>query len=156
MSKDLGSQLPDDLLKFLSSGTPPSKFNTVVVFTSMDEDGWPRHGLLSLRELVAKGPARLLLLLYSESGSTANLLRDGRTSLLLVNENMSCYVRCSARPLPSLSEAPGETLFELTVERVQEDKIPTARILSGVTFEGNDPGMTTEGRILVHQKLLAM
>ena len=154
MSKNLGTTLPTDLLDFLSSGEPASKFQEVILFSTVDEDGWPRHGLLSPREVVAKDPSRLLLLLYSNSGSTANVEREGKISLLLVNPNMSYYVFCSAQSLAPLAEAPSETLFELKVERVLEDSLATARILTGITFEGYDPGMTQENRELVFQRLL--
>ncbi len=154
MSKDLGATLPEDLLDFLSSTEPGEKFKQVILFSTTDEDGWPRHGLLSAREVVAKNANRLLLLLYSNSHSTANLKRAGKLSLVLVNPNMSYYVCCTARPLDPLPDAPSETLFELTVERVVEDSLATARILTGITFEGYDPGMTQENRELVFQRLL--
>ncbi len=156
MSKNLGATLPEDLLDFLSSTEPGEKFKQVILFSTTDEDGWPRHGLLSSREVVAKDSNRLLLLLYSNSHSTANLQREGKISLVLVNPNMSYYVLCAARPLSPLPDAPSETLFELTVERVLEDSLATARILTGITFEGYDPGMTQENREIVFQQLVEM
>ncbi len=154
MSKNLGATLPEDLLDFLSSTEPGEKFKQVILFSTTDEDGWPRHGLLSAHEVLAKDSNRLLLLLYSNSNSTANLQREGKISIVLVNPNMSYYVFCKARPLSPLPDAPSETLFELTVERVLEDSLTTAKILSGITFEGYDPGMTQENRELVFQRLL--
>ena len=154
MSKDRGTTLPTDLLDFLSSGEPVSKFQQVILFSTVDEDGWPRHGLLSPREVVAKDPSRVLLLLYSNSRSATNVQREGKISLVLVNSSMSYYVLCGAQALPPMAEAPTETLFELTVERVLEDSLATARILTGITFEGYDPGMTQENRELVFQRLL--
>jgi len=106
--------------------------------------------------VVAKDANRILLLLYSNSHSTANLQREGKLSLVLVNPHMSYYVYCSARPLDPLPDAPSETLFELTVERVVEDSLATARILTGITFEGYDPGMTQENRKIVFQQLVEM
>ncbi|MCH6545940.1 MAG: hypothetical protein IH796_08050 [Deltaproteobacteria bacterium] len=156
MSKELGATLPKDLLDFLSSTEPGEKFKQVILFSTTDEDGWPRHGLLSAREVVAKDSNRLLLLLYSNSHGTANLQREGKISLVLVNSNMSYYVLCTARPLDPLPDAPSETLFELTVERVLEDSLATAKILSGITFEGYDPGMTQENRKIVFQQLVDM
>ncbi len=156
MSKELGATLPKDLLDFLSSTEPGEKFKQVILFSTTDEDGWPRHGLLSAREVVAKDSNRLLLLLYSNSHGTANLQREGKISLVLVNSNMSYYVLCTARPLDPLPDAPSETLFELTVERVLEDSLATAKILSGITFEGYDPGMTQENRKIVFQQLVEM
>ncbi len=156
MSKDLGATLPEDLLDFLSSTEPGDKFKQVILFSTTDEDGWPRHGLLSAREVLAKDSKRLLLLLYSNSHSSANLQREGKISIVLVNPNMSYYVFCKARPLSPLPDAPSETLFELTVERVLEDSLATARILTGITFEGYDPGMTQENRKIVFQQLVEM
>ena len=156
MSKNLGATLPEDLLDFLSSTEPGEKFKQVILFSTTDEDGWPRHGLLSAREVLAKDSKRLLLLLYSNSHSSANLQRDGKISIVLVNPNMSYYVFCTARPLSPLPDAPSETLFELTVERVLEDSLATARILTGITFEGYDPGMTQENRKIVFQQLVEM
>ena len=156
MSKNLGATLPKDLLDFLSSTEPGEKFKQVILFSTTDEDGWPRHGLLSAREVLAKDSKRLLLLLYSNSHSSANLQRDGKISIVLVNPNMSYYVFCRARPLSPLPDAPSETLFELTVERVLEDSLSTARILTGITFEGYDPGMTQENRKIVFQQLVEL
>ena len=156
MSKNLGATLPEDLLDFLSSTEPGDKFKQVILFSTTDEDGWPRHGLLSAREVLAKDSKRLLLLLYSNSHSSANLQREGKISIVLVNPNMSYYVFCTARPLSPLPDAPSETLFELTVERVLEDSLATARILTGITFEGYDPGMTQENRKIVFQQLVEM
>jgi hypothetical protein len=156
MSKNLGATLPEDLLDFLSRTEPGEKFKQVILFSTTDEDGWPRHGLLSAREVLAKDSKRLLLLLYSNSHSSANLQRDGKISIVLVNPNMSYYVFCKARPLSPLPDAPSETLFELTVERVLEDSLATARILTGITFEGYDPGMTQENRKIVFQQLVEM
>jgi hypothetical protein len=156
MSKNLGATLPDDLLDFLSSTEPGDKFKQVILFSTTDEDGYPRHGLLSSHEVLAKDSKRILLLLYSNSQSTANLQREGKISLVLVNPDMSYYVFCSARPLSPLADAPSETLFELTVERVLEDSLTTAKILTGITFEGYDPGMTQENRKVVFQQLVEM
>jgi hypothetical protein len=156
MSKNLGATLPEDLLDFLSSTEPGDKFKQVILFSTTDEDGWPRHGLLSAREVLAKDSKRLLLLLYSNSHSSANLQREGKISIVLVNPNMSYYVFCKARPLSPLPDAPSETLFELTVERVLEDSLATARILTGITFEGYDPGMTQENRKIVFQQLVEL
>jgi len=156
MSKNLGATLPEDLLDFLSSTEPGEKFKQVILFSTTDEDGWPRHGLLSAREVLAKDSKRLLLLLYSNSHSSANLQREGKISIVLVNPKMSYYVFCKARPLSPLPDAPSETLFELTVERVLEDSLATARILTGITFEGYDPGMTQENRKIVFQQLVEL
>jgi hypothetical protein len=156
MSKELGSTLPQDVLDYLSSSGKNSKSSEVILLSTVDENGWPRHGLLSHHELLAKDQQRLLILLYTDSSSTRNVERQGQLSLVIVNPDMSYYIFCRAHSLPSLPDAPSETLFGLTVERVVEDTIPTAKILTGITFEGHDPGMTQENREQVYRQLLAL
>ena len=156
MSKKVGEALPDDLWDFLSRTEPQDKFKQVIIFNTVDEDGWPRHGLLSPREVVAKDTKRILLLLYKDSKGTANVHRTGKVSLVVITPSMSYYVFCKAQALPPLSEAPNETLFELTVQKVLEDSLPSAKILTGITFEGYDPGMSVENRRLVFEKLVEM
>lgn len=156
MSKELGGTLPNDLMDFLSQTEPEEKFKQVIIFNTVDDDGWPRHGLLSPREVVGKDAKRILLLLYKESKSTANVHHTGKISLIVITPSMSYYVYCNARSLPSLPDAPHETLFELTVEKVVEDSFPTAKILSGITFEGYDPGMTQNDRKIIFERLIEM
>ncbi|MEE8583926.1 MAG: pyridoxamine 5'-phosphate oxidase family protein, partial [Acidobacteriota bacterium] len=156
MSQDLGANLPQDLFQFLSSAGPEENSHQVILFTTIDADGWPRHGMLSPYEVVARDPGHILMLLYRDSRTTRNLEREGKVSLVLINPDMSYYVSCSARPLPSIAEAPQECLFALKVERVLEDVLPTASILTGITFEGYDPGMTSENRRQAFGKLQSM
>ncbi|MEE8348251.1 MAG: hypothetical protein V3R94_01680 [Acidobacteriota bacterium] len=156
MSKELGPTLPQDLLNHLSNSASEEKSKEVILLNTVNENGWPRHGLLSHHEIIAKDPQRLLILLYSDSNSTRNVEREGKLSLVIINPNMSYFILCRARPLPCLPDAPSESLFELRVDQVLEDTIPTARILTGITFEGNDPGMTDESREQVYQQLVGL
>ena len=156
MSKELGSTLPQNVLEYLSDSGQDDEFRDVILFNTVDQDGWPRHGLLSHYEVIAKDPQRLLILLYSDSNSTRNVEREGKISLVVVNPHMSYYLFCNAHPLPPIPDASRETLFELTVHRVVEDAIPTAKILTGITFEGYDPGMTQENRAQVYQQIVAL
>ena len=156
MSKLLGASLPEDLFTLLRTVEPPEEDKKVILFTTVDDDGWPRHGMLSRFELVAKSRERLLMLLYESSQGTENLRKTGRVCLTAIDPDMSYYICCSVRLIPSIPEAPSEVLFELTVERVLEDSLPTAKITSGIAFEGYDPGMTRENREEVFEKLLSM
>ncbi len=64
ISKLLGASLQESLLTLLSTIEPPQEDKKVILFTTVD-DGWPRHGMLSRFELVAKNSDRLLMLLYT-------------------------------------------------------------------------------------------
>lgn len=153
MSSELGAALPDDLFRLLGGAAPADTFRQVLVLTSVDADGAPRHALLSPYEVVARSPSRLLVLLYRTSRSSANLAERPRLALLAVDPSMSYCVIGSARALPGLDEAPREALFEVAVTGVREDRLPTARIASGITFEGHDPGMVPEDRRRVLARL---
>jgi hypothetical protein len=129
----------------------------VILVTTMDEDGWPRHMMLSHYEIVAKDQSHLLMLTYAESKSARNLLRTGAASLLFLDEEMNYYVRvkCTLDDR-KIAEAPSEILFRAEVVDVLEDKYPTTKITSGIRFTGFDPGMTEETRKQVFQKLVEL
>jgi hypothetical protein len=153
VSRDLGPRLPQDLLAFLQEPPPAEKFSRVVPFTTLDADGWPRHGMLSPWELTAASAEVLVALLYADSRSSHNLRRDGRLTLQLVSPEMSYAVFAAASSLPPLDEAPGEQPFELHVVRVVEDVLETARIVTPLRFAGHDPGTSPERRLAVHRAL---
>ena len=126
----------------------------VILVTTVDQDGWPRHFMLSHYEIVAKDQSHLLMLTYADSKSTKNLLRTGMGSLLFLDEEMNYYVRVKCKLVDKkIDEAPSEILFDAEVIDVLEDKYPTARITSGIRYTGFDPGMTEENRRRVFQKL---
>lgn len=156
MGRDLGPRLPEDLLLFLGAPGPPEKFASVLVLTTVGGDGFPRHALLSPYEVAARSESRLLLLLYKDSSTSDNLRARQRLSMLVVDPSMSYTVNGLARERAALPEAPNEALFEVAVSAVREDRLPTARITSGLRFEGFDPGMTPEDRRLVFARLLAL
>ena len=127
----------------------------VILVTTVDQDGWPRHLMLSHYEVVAKDQSHLLMLTYVDSKSVKNLLRAGMASLLFLDEEMNYYVRVKCNLSDKkIEEAPTEILFNAEVIDVLEDKYPTTKITSGIKFTGFDPGMTEENRKRVFQKLV--
>jgi hypothetical protein len=130
----------------------------VIVFTTVDEDGWPRQGMLSYYEVVAKDRTRLLLLTYRGSKSAKELLRYGKALLFFIDEEMSLHVRVQCSKVAVGDEpvlrATREVLFEGKVLDTLEDKLPTASILSGITFSGYDPGMPKDERERVRAALM--
>ena len=156
MSKERGTFLPSDLYEFLRGTTPADKFQQVILLSVVDPEGWPHFAMLSPWELVAKSPCRILLLLYKSGRTTCNIRTNCKLTLAIINPTLSYYVFCFVHPLPALEEASGQALFELKVEQVLEDLVPTATILTGLTFEGFDPGIPTEDRERAFQMLLSL
>lgn len=157
MAKSLGPKLPGDLAMRLYQPDESNSRQRVILVTTVDEDGWPRHMMLSHYEVVAKDQSHLLMLTYSESKSARNILRNGIASLLFLDEEMNYYVRVKCTPdRRKIEDAPDETLFGVEVIDVLEDKYPTTRITSGIRFVGFDPGMTEESRKRVFQQLVEL
>ncbi|MHB8566477.1 MAG: pyridoxamine 5'-phosphate oxidase family protein [Nitrososphaerales archaeon] len=158
MAKTLGGKIPSDLLSRLSDIDHSHVGNRVILLTTVDKEGWARHAMLSYYEVVAKSDHSLLILTYAKSSAAENLLRTGNVTILFVDEEVSYYVRgkCAKIGDGRIVGSPGEILFSCMVTDVSEDKLPTAKILSGLTFSGYDPGMPKENRIAVRTKMLKM
>jgi len=156
MGRDLGPALPRELVDYLRAAPPAAKFLNAFVLTTVDADGVPRHALLSAHEVVAKDAGALLILLRPQSRSADNA-RSGRAlSLLIVVPETSHAIAGVAEERAALDEAPGEALFDVRVVNVREDRLATARITSGITFDGGDPGETAESRHRAFKKLLEL
>jgi len=157
LAKSLGSKLPENLAMRLYQPDEDKARQRVILVTTVDQDGWPRHLMLSYYEVVAKDQSHMLLLTYADSKSTKNLLRTGMASLLFLDEEMSYFVRVKCRQADKMiEEAPNEVLFNAEVIDVLEDKYPTTKITSGIKFTGLDPGMSEENRKRVFQRLVEL
>jgi hypothetical protein len=163
LTKSLGDSLPDDLYRALSSGdtVEGEDANKVIILTTVDEDGWPRHAMLSHFEVVAGDRRKVRILTYEKSKTTVNLMRSGKGCFLFVDKTMSYYVRVDCRRVKDRAKAAtleisNEALFVGLVADVMEDKFQSAPIRSGITFSGYDPGMSRNERRVVRSKLLEL
>jgi hypothetical protein len=155
MTKSLGNTLPQNLLSRLSTTQLSQIEKRVILLTTVDLDGWPRYAMLSHFEVVARSASSILMLTFSKSKTTDNLKRNGHALLLFVDEEMSYYVRMICSKLDGVNVGSAvEILFSCKVEDVSEDKVSSAKILSGITFSGHDPGMPRDERARVRAKLL--
>ncbi|MFQ6010804.1 MAG: pyridoxamine 5'-phosphate oxidase family protein [Nitrososphaerales archaeon] len=153
MGKVVGEVLPKDLQDFLGDHKLGNKAKKVVIFTTVDENGFPRHGMLSMYEILAKDSKNMLMVLYPNSRSTQNILRTGKVSLMVVDGKMSYYIRGDARRGVPLESSPTEILFEITIREVIDDREPMVKIISGITFEGY-PVKVEENRLKMFSELL--
>ncbi len=152
MGKVVGDSLPPDLYDLLGNRDLEKKANKVIVFTTIDEDGFPRHGMLSTYEIFARDTKKLVMILYPTSKSTQNILRSGKVSFIVVDEDISYYIRAGAIQGPPLVSSPSEIFFEITVKDVINDKEPMVKITSGITF-GGYPSKMEESRLKVFSEL---
>src|SRR5205823_10544907 len=102
MSRSLGNQLPGPLLSLLDGRDLGAKTGGALLLASVDPRGHPHFALLSVGEVLARGPSALRLALYAESSTTGNLRRGGGFGLALAADWLAYYVKASAveRPGP--------------------------------------------------------
>jgi hypothetical protein len=157
LAKSLGPKLPEELAMRLYQPDEANARQRVILVTTVDQDGWPRHLMLSHYEVVAKDQSHILMLTYPDSKSAKNLMRTGMASLLFLDEEMNYFVRVKCKLSDKkVEDAPNEILFNADVIDVLEDKYPTTKITSGLRFTGFDPGMNEENRRRVFQTLVEM
>lgn len=163
MAKQIGNELPEDAFELLRPGDLGPKRNKTVQIVTVDSSGWPHAGLLSYADIIAKDRHGLCLATWADGECAQDLRHDGRITLLVIDRDMAYYVRGMAREaeagaeLTDLNEEGDQSplaFFEVRVKEVYEDRVPTARVLSGVTFGGSEIEERAHGAILA--KLLEM
>jgi hypothetical protein len=157
MTSSIGNQIPEGLFKKLQDRDFTSKGSEVIIFTTIDDDAFPRHGMLSYYEIYAKDRSTLFALVYSGSRTAANVRRTGKITLLVVDRDHSLYVKANCKEITDSIQAKAskfETVFVLSIKDVLEDKVPTAKITGGIKFEGYDKNKETlESRLEAFENL---
>ena len=140
MSKHVGRALPDDLLERLSARDLAALADRVIVVCSVDDRGFPHPALLSYFEVLATDSRTIRLAMYATSRTVANVRRDGRLTLILVDARVAYYVKGTARVLADAMRAtPYNAKLDLQIEEVLADEAnpelePGAYIASGITY----------------------
>lgn len=158
MAKRIGKELPEDAFALLKPGDIRSKRNRVVQIITVNPDGWPDAGMLSYADIVAKDRKTLRLATWGDGECASNLRHNGKLAMLVIDYDMAYYVKGiavemkeSSDRLTDINQDGSEStlaFFKVQVEQVFEDRVPTARVLTGVTFEGS------EIEEQAHQKIL--
>lgn len=162
MAKWIGKELPEDAFNLLKPGDFESKRNRVVQIITVNPDGWPDAGMLSYADIVAKDRKTLRLATWGDGECASDLTQNGKLAMLVIDHDMAYYVKGIAEQikevgdeLKDINQEGGESplaFFNVRVEQVFEDRVPTARVLSGVTFEGSEVEDQTHRQVL--KKLL--
>ena len=141
MSRSIGQELPAAVRSLLDGSDLASREGLTFLLLTSDEHGWPQVAMLSVGEVVAIDPRTLRAGLWLGSGTTRNLSRSGRATLMLVADGNGYYIRVSARRGDDLDLGADGRLayFVLQVEDVQEDSADYATLTSGITFRLKQP-----------------
>jgi len=141
MSRSTGDELPVSVQRLLDGSDLSNREGLTFLLLTNDENGWPQVAMLSVGEVVAVDPRTLRAGLWLGSGTTRNLSRSGRATLMLVADGNGYYVRVNAQRGDDLDLGADGRLayFVLNVEDVQEDSADYATLTSGVTFRLKQP-----------------
>lgn len=148
MAKRIGKELPEDAFNLLKPSDLSAKRNRVVQIITVNPAGWPDAGMLSYADIIAKDRKTLRLATWSDGECALDLRHNGKLVVLVIDRDMAYYVRGLAEEtgdgqdkLKDINQEGGESplaFFQVRVEEVFEDRVPTARVLGGVTFEGSE------------------
>ena len=140
MSRTFGDALPDSLFERLSGRDLQAVSDRVIVVCTVDDRGYPHPALLSYLETIAVDRRTIRLAMYSSSRSTQNARRDGRLTLILVDDRVAYYIKGIVEELTrSMSVAPHNAKLQFHIAEVLADEAnpqlePGAYIASGLTY----------------------
>lgn len=120
------------------------------------DDGYPHMAMLSAGELLVWSEAEVRIALRPGSGTTANLVRDGKALLFAVAGDAGVTVELEVRSLSCHNAATTElACFAATVRSATSHRATYARIESGATFQLIDHAPARERWRATHAALEA-
>ena len=137
MTQSLGNALPPTLVERLSQRDLRRRLGLALPFVTVDADGRPHPMLVSYVEVRAYDAGTLGLVIVARRRSARNLVERGTGTLLIVEPDLTVYVKTRAvdGPLPVAGAGElGLGYFLLAVEDVLEDA--TAEWEGGMRMTG--------------------
>ncbi|MBB2926905.1 pyridoxamine 5'-phosphate oxidase family protein [Paraburkholderia silvatlantica] len=128
------TQLPAALVREFDGEHLEARLADAVRLSTVGEDGWPHGAQLSAGEILAVNATTLLIAIWPQSGTTANLMRDGRLTLSLVHDGALLEIRARSHAVAQRQTALALSVFRVEIESVTEHRAKYAEVLSGVTF----------------------
>lgn len=153
MAASLGPALPATRLGQLGVQAAVDR-SLVLPICTMDDAGFPHVALLGAWEVVALDARRLRLAVATGSRSAANMRRDGRATLLIIDSAAAHYVKLTVTEArPAMRAAPWNAAFDARVADVLEDaadpsREAAARITSGIRCETDAAGDHARAAVL--------
>jgi len=141
VSKFVGNKLPDDLYHRLAGNDLQACAEKAILICTVDANGWPHPAIFSYFEIVAKDEGNVRLAVYKDSSSSNNMRRNGKLSLMILDERIAYYIKGSVRELArEMSCSSHNSKLNLRVEHVLADAAneefePGVYLTSGVTYK---------------------
>lgn len=140
MARFVGRELPEDLYQRLAGNLEACAEKAILVCT-VDQAGWPHPAILSYFEVIAKDRCNIRLATYKDSSTTNNMRRNGKLTMLVIDERIACYIKGTVEELSrEMSSAPHNSKLNLRVDEVladgaNEEFEPGVYITSGVSYK---------------------
>lgn len=150
MSKLLGKELTEALLKRLNGDDVSAHEGKIIPIFTLDGSGWPHPALLSYYEVVAKTSSTLDMALWKNSSTANNLRHSGKVTLMITDKGANYYLKGSVKELEAeMAGAPQVSRFRVATEELLEDQEPNAEITSGLTYSRMTPREATDFTVKV-------
>jgi hypothetical protein len=136
----LGSELPDDLYRRLEGKDLEACAEKAILICTVDHNGWPHPAMLSYFELIAKDRGNIRLATYRDSTTTANMRRNGKLTVLVIDERVAYYIKGRVEELGAMNSSPHNSKLHLRVEQVLADDADQHMeagmyVTSGITYK---------------------
>lgn len=132
MAIPVGKELPSRVLSILGRSAGRNKGKVLLILTT-DSSGWPHVAMLSHWEVFAGDAKNIRIATYASSGTTENILRTKKVTVVLVERATAYYVKGTAEPqvAPKLG---GNLFFNVRVDSVLKDGLPGSKITTGIRY----------------------
>lgn len=148
MARFIGSELPDDLYRRLEGKDLEACAEKAILICTVDSSGWPHPAMLSYFEVIAKDRRNIRLATYRNSRTTENMRRNGKLTMLVIDERLAYYIKGQAEELAgAMRSAPNNSKLNLRVQQVLADEADPQLevgkyVAGGITY--NNPSWAAE------------
>jgi Pyridoxamine 5''-phosphate oxidase. len=130
--------LPAQVAGYLDGANLLAKTQALRIST-VDAEGWPHASLLSVGDMLAMPSGRIRFIVFAQSTTTSNLMRDSRATITLSLDGGMCELRMRCHRLAHSSPDASLAFFEAELVEVRIHKAPYATVSGGVTFVLHEP-----------------
>lgn len=144
MSRVIGNELTETLYERLLPSSIGRNAGRAIPICTIDEKGWPHPAMLSYMEAAAVDRKNVRICCNAGSTTAGNLRRNGRLTMLIVDERGVYYLKGTASELaPSMKSSPSSAMFNIRIDQLVGDEPDNqteagARVLGGITYEHPD------------------
>jgi hypothetical protein len=107
--------------------------------STVDADGWSRVSLLSVGEILFRPGEGFRFCVFQQSGTAANLERDGRVTISMALDRGMLELRARATACDREVAEASLAFFKAKIDSARLHAAPYAEVTSGVTFSLDEP-----------------